>query len=109
MFPPTKAGIQATNFCLRASDRATCPLVLFSMILRRLLLAASHLRLGSSLRTGHLWRADKFIKKRPVLNHGLAQFLGAGLPARLTNGNCMGRAVVPEDQRIGHGDIRGTL
>jgi hypothetical protein len=46
-------------------------------------------RLGSSLRAGHLWHPDKLMEKRPVMNHGLAQFFGTGLPARLTNGNSL--------------------
>jgi hypothetical protein len=68
-----------------------------------------NLSLRSRLRTGHLWHSDKLIKKRPVMNHGLAQFFGAGFAADLTVGDSVGQAVVFEDERVADGNIRGAL
>ena len=42
------------------------------------------------LATGHLWLSDQLFKKRPVMNHCLAQVFRAGLPARLTNRDFVG-------------------
>jgi hypothetical protein len=56
-----------------------------------------------------LWLADQLFKKRAVMNHGLAQVFGAGLPAFLTKSALVGSTVIFEDQRMIHGDIRGTL
>jgi len=65
--------------------------------------------LRSCFRAGHLWRTDKFIKKRAVMNHGLAQFFCAGLAVRLAKGDGVGRPVILENQRIAHRDIGRTL
>jgi hypothetical protein len=51
----------------------------------------------------------QFLEKRPVMNHGLAQIFGAGLPARLTKRASMRRAIIFDNQRMIHGDIRRAL
>jgi hypothetical protein len=61
------------------------------------------------LSTRRLWLADQLLKKRPVMNHGLAQVFGAGLPPRLTKRALVGCTVIFENQWMIHGDIRRTL
>jgi hypothetical protein len=68
-----------------------------------------NLSLRSCLGAGHFWRTDKLIKKCAVMNHGLAQFFRTGLAVRLTKGDGVGGAVIFENQRVAHRDIRRTL
>jgi hypothetical protein len=53
--------------------------------------------------------ANQFLKKCPVMKHCLPQFFPTGLPLRLTDRDCVGGAVIFQNQRIVHGDIRRTL
>jgi hypothetical protein len=61
------------------------------------------------LGAGQLRDGDEFVKKRPVMNHGLAQFFGAGFAAGLTIGDSVGQAVILEDKRMADGNIGGAL
>jgi hypothetical protein len=56
-----------------------------------------------------LWLADQLLKKRPVMNHGLPQVFGAGLPPRLTKRGLVGCTVIFENQWMIHRDIRRSL
>jgi hypothetical protein len=59
--------------------------------------------------TRRFWFADQLLKKRAVMNHGLAQVFGAGLPTCLTKRASVGGAVILENQWMIHRDICGTL
>src|ERR1700677_4949307 len=64
---------------------------------------------SSILRTRRLWLADQLLKKRSVVNHGLAQVFGTCLPPRLKKRALVGRTIIFENQRVIHGDICRTL
>ena len=61
------------------------------------------------LGAGQFGDGDEFVEERAVVNHGLAQFFGAGFAAGLTIGDSVGQAVIFKDERMADGNIGGAL
>jgi hypothetical protein len=63
----------------------------------------------AALRTRRLRIVDQFLKKSSVVNHGLAKIFRACLTACLTKRGFVRGAVIVENHRVIHGDIRDAL
>jgi hypothetical protein len=70
---------------------------------------AHHWGFISNIRTGHLWLADQLQKKRPVMNHCLAQVFCAGLPLRMAKRDSVGCPVIFHNLWMVHWNICRTL